>query len=96
MTSQNGKQKIAILILPNISRSKGSQTMKFGKLIENNMRDTFVEKSYTKCRGETIPRSFSKKSKLMYIFGSVFLKLYAVCFYFMLIQGLSKYSETKL
>ena len=85
MTSQAGKQTIAIHILPNISRSKGNQTMKFGKLIENNMRNTFVEKSYTKCSGETIPRSFSKKSELMYIFGSVVLKFYAVCFYFMLI-----------
>ena len=51
-------------ILPNISRSKGNQTMKFGQLLEYNMRSTFVEKSYTKCGGETIPRSFSKKSKL--------------------------------
>ena len=38
--------------------------MKFGQLIEHNMRNIFVEKSYTKCGGETIPRSFSKKSKL--------------------------------
>ena len=30
--------------------------MKFGQLIEYNMRNTFVEKSYTKCAGETIPR----------------------------------------
>ena len=28
------------------------------------MRNIFVEKSYTKCDGETIPRPFSKKSKL--------------------------------
>ena len=38
--------------------------MKFGQLIEYNMRNVFVENSYTKCDGETIPRSFSKKSKL--------------------------------
>ena len=38
--------------------------MKFGQLIEHNMRNIFVEKSYTECGGETIPRSFSKKSKL--------------------------------
>ena len=38
--------------------------MKFGRLIEYDMRDTFVAKSYTKCDEETIPRSFSKKSKL--------------------------------
>ena len=38
--------------------------MKFGKLIEYNMRNISVEKSYTKCGGETIPRALSKKSKL--------------------------------
>ena len=35
--------------------------MKFGQLIEYNMRNIFVEKSYTKCDGETIPRPFFKK-----------------------------------
>ena len=34
MTSQTGQQIITIQILPNISRSKGNQTMKFGQLIE--------------------------------------------------------------
>ena len=34
MTSQPGKQRIAINILSNISRSKGNQTIKFGQLIE--------------------------------------------------------------
>ena len=38
--------------------------MKFGQLIEYNMRNIFLEKPYPKCSGETIPRSFSKKSKL--------------------------------
>ena len=51
-------------ILPNISRSKGNQTIKFGQLIEYNMRNISVEKSYIKCAGETIPRPLSKKSKL--------------------------------
>ena len=64
MTSQPGWQTIAIHILPNISRSKDNQTMKFGQLIEYNMRNIFVEKSYTKCGGETVSRPFSKKSKL--------------------------------
>ena len=32
MTSQPGKQTIASHIFPNISRSKGTQTMKFGQL----------------------------------------------------------------
>ena len=51
-------------MLPNISKSKGNQTKKFGQLIEYNMRNIFLEKSYTKCGGETIPRLFSKNSKL--------------------------------
>ena len=38
--------------------------MKFGQLIEFNKRNIFLEKLYRKCGGETIPRPFSKKSKL--------------------------------
>ena len=56
--------------MPNISRSKGNQTMKFGQLIECNMRNIFLEKSYTKCGGETSPRPFSGKLKLS-ISGSI-------------------------
>ena len=38
--------------------------MKFGELVEYNMKNIFVDASYTKYTGETIPRPFSKKSKL--------------------------------
>ena len=38
--------------------------MKCGQLIEYNMRNIYVGKSYTKSVGETISRPFSKKSKL--------------------------------
>ena len=51
-------------MLPNISRAKGNQAMKFGQLIEYNMRNIFLEKSYTKCGGETSPKPFSGKLKL--------------------------------
>ena len=51
-------------MLPNILRSKGNQTMKFGQLIECNMRKIFLENSYAKCGGETSPRPFSEKLKL--------------------------------
>ena len=64
MTSQPGKETIVIHILPNISRSKGSQTMKFDQIIEYNMRNIFTEKLYTKCGKETISRLFSKNSEL--------------------------------
>ena len=46
-------------MLTNISGSNENQAMKFGQLIEyNNMRNIFLEKSYTECGGETIPRPF--------------------------------------
>ena len=45
MTSQPGKQTIIIHILPDKSRSKGNQTMKFGQFIEYIMRNIFHEKS---------------------------------------------------
>ena len=54
---------ITIHILTNISKSKGNQVVKFGQLIEHNMRNIFLEKSSTKCCGETISRSLSNKSK---------------------------------
>ena len=38
--------------------------MKFSQLREYNIRNVLLEKSYIKCGGETIPRPFSKKSKL--------------------------------
>ena len=47
MPSQPCLQTIAIHILPNISQSKGDQTMKFGPLIEYNKRNIFF-KNYEK------------------------------------------------
>ena len=38
--------------------------MKFGQLIEYDIKNIFLEKSYTEYGGETGPRPFSKKSKL--------------------------------
>ena len=59
--------------------------MKFGQLIEYNMRNIFLEKSYTKSGRETIPRPFSRKpkltksldqySKVLYILFLLFAKL---------------------
>ena len=67
--------------MSNISRSKGNQTMKFGKLY---MRNIFFEKSYTKYGGETIPRLFCKKSKVSISLDQNILQFYTVCFYCML------------
>ena len=64
MTSKPGSQTIAIQILSNISRNKGNQTLKFDQLLEYNIRNIFLEKSYAKCGLEAIPRPFFEKSKL--------------------------------
>ena len=79
LTSQLGKLKIAMHTLPNISTRKGNQTMKVGDLVEYNPRNIFLEKSYSKYGGVTIPRSFSKNSKLTRLQS----RFYIVCFYFM-------------
>ena len=50
--------------IANNSRSKGNQTMKLGQLIEFNTKNIFLEKSFTKCGGETSSRIFSEKLKL--------------------------------
>ena len=53
MTSQPGQQTISRHIFPNISETKGNQTMKFGQLIEHSNRNIFLQKSYRKWGGET-------------------------------------------
>ena len=56
-------------ILSNISRSKGNQRMNFGQLIEcENMRNTFVDKSYINHTqlwtiAFTLFKAFLKKTK---------------------------------
>ena len=64
MTSQSGKQVIAIHLLPNILRSKDNETMKFGELIKYNLRNIFnvVEK--------LVPDPFLQ-NKMEYISGSI-------------------------
>ena len=59
MTPQPGKQTmqtIAIYILPNISRSKGNPTIKFGQIIAYN-RSIFLETSLGKLVPEPFPKS---------------------------------------
>ena len=64
MMSQPRKPKIVIHVLPNISKSKGNHTIKFGLLIKCNIRNIFLEKPYTKRVGKTSTRPFSEKFKL--------------------------------
>ena len=69
--------------------------MKYGQLTECNMKNIFLKKSYTKCGGETIPKPFSKWSKLSMSLDQ-YSKVYVLCFYCIPICGQSKYTETKL
>ena len=73
LTLQPRKQTIATPILPNISRSKGNQIMSFDQLIEFDMRNIFLEKSYTEYDGERIPRPCSiKQISVEHFSGLVF------------------------
>ena len=51
-----------------------SESMEFDQLIEHNLRNIFLEKSYTKCGRETIPKPFflKKNNKIEHISGSMF------------------------
>ena len=57
------------------SRSKGNQSMKFSHLIEYNMRNNFLEKSYAKFGGKVIPRFFYKNTKLSIFLDQQFERL---------------------
>ena len=91
MTSQTGKQTIVTHILPNISISKGNETIKFDITWE-----IYFLKNYTQnVKEKLVPDLFLKKIEAAYLWTNS-LKFYAVCFYCMPSWGLSKYIETKL
>ena len=78
-------------ILPNFSRSTGNRTMKFGQLIECNMRTIFLEKSYTKSDGETSPRPFSEKLKLNVSLDQQFKVLYSLPLLYVKLRAIEIY-----
>ena len=95
LTSQPEKQTMKIHILPNISKSKGNQTIHFGRLIDNDMRNIFFENSTTRCYGETSRRHFSEISKLsIYIMINNFNVLCSLFFLYAKLRKL-KYIEIK-
>ena len=57
MMSSTGKKLITVNILPNISRRKGNQTVKFGQSIEYTVKNIFLQKSCRKRGRETGFRS---------------------------------------
>ena len=64
MTSQLVNKQLQYTYYPISQEVKTTRKMKFGQLIEYNMKNILVKKSYTKCVKETIPRPLFKKSKL--------------------------------
>ena len=67
MTSQPGKQIIAIHILPNITRSKGNQTMKFDQLIKYITSEIFFFKNHAESKaGRLVPDLFLLFNKAFY------------------------------
>ena len=89
MASQPAWQTNVIHTLPNISRSAVNQTMKFGLLINYNMRNIFLWKSYTKCGAEISPEPFYEKWKLSRSRDQ--LAKISIYFYCIPYWGLSKY-----
>ena len=69
--------------LPNFSRSKENPTIKYGQLIKYNMRNIFLERSYTNCGKDASPKPFFIKNQNRAYFWINSLKFYNVCFYFM-------------
>ena len=92
--SQLGKQIIAIHILPNISKSKSNQKMKFCQVTEYNMRNIFSWNIIHKIWSRRFPAFLKAQNWAHLLINS--LKFYTVCFYCMPSWGLLKYIKTKL
>ena len=58
MTSQTGQQIITTHVFSNIARSKGSKTMKFGQLIEYDVRDILWNNHAENEAGILVPDCF--------------------------------------
>ena len=94
MTSQPGRQTIAIHILPYIPRSKENQTLKFGQLIECNMWK-YTQNHTQNVLEKLVPNLFLKRQNWTYLWINN-LNFYTVYLYCMPSWGLSKHIETKL
>ena len=81
--------------MPYISRSKDNHTMKFGQLIQYNMREVFLKNRTQNVVKKLVLNLFQKDQSWAYLWINS-LKLYTVCLYCMPSWGLSKYIETNL
>ena len=77
--AHTGQQIITIHILPNISKYRDNQGMKFGPLIEYNVKNIFLQKSCKKCGKETSSRPFSVIQKTLYKVGGQHLHFNISC-----------------
>ena len=91
MTSHPWKETIAIHTLLKFSKSKCNEAIKIGQLIEYNIRNIFLEKSYTKCDGEAIPSPFSKTSKLSISLDQQSIVLYSLYLLYVKLRSINKY-----
>ena len=87
---------ITIHLLPNISRGKDNEGMKFDQQIEHNMKSTFLKKYYTGRGVETSPRPISKKNKIKHISRSIYLNFIQFVLTACSSRGPPKYIKTKV
>ena len=78
-----------------VSRSKGNQAMKYGQLIEFNMRNIFLENHTQNMVEKLFPDPFVKNQNRGYLWINS-LKFNTVCFQCMPSSGLPKYFQAKL
>ena len=68
MTSNTGQQIITIHILPNISKSKENQAMKFGQIMKYSMRNISLINHVKNDVGRLVP-------DLLLLFKKVYIRL---------------------
>ena len=88
-TSQPGSQTIAIHTFPNISWSKGNQTIKFGQLKKNIKWWKFFLKNHTQNVVEKLFPDHFLNSQIWAYLQINSLKFYTVCLYCMPSWGLT-------
>ena len=84
-----------IHILPNISKNKGNQTVKFGQLIECSVKNIFLKNHTQNLMQKLSQNLFLKNQNWTYLLINS-PKFCTVSFYFMPCWMLSKYIDSKV
>ena len=82
MTAQPRKQTTAIQILSKISKRKDNQAIKFGQLIEYNIRNIFVKNYTQNVEAKLFQDSFVKNQNSAYLWINNSLVLYSLLLLF--------------